>query len=71
MRIVSSVPSWWDGRCMRLSVCSEVGILDIMSALLVMAFTVPPEALELCCMLMMSPLVGSGSARRKIFLMVA
>ncbi len=51
--------------------CSEVGILVIMNTLLVMAVATPPEALELCCMLMISPLVCSRSARRKIFLIVA
>lgn len=54
-----------------LSACSEFGILVIMITLLVTAVAGPPEALELCCMLMMSPLVCSFSVRRKMFLTVA
>lgn len=48
-----------------------VEILVIMITLLVMAVGVPTDPLELCCMLMMSPLVCSGSWRRKIFRTVA
>lgn len=54
-----------------LSLCTEVGMVVIMITLLVTAAAGPPEALELCCMLTMSPLVCSGSARLKIFLIVA
>lgn len=55
----------------KMSLSRMLGILVIMILLLVMALTVPPEALELCCMLTMSPLVCSGSARRKICFIVA
>lgn len=53
------------------SACSELAILVIMITLLVTAVAGPPEALELRCMLMMSPLVCSFSVRRKMFLTVA
>ena len=42
----------------------------IMMVLLVAALTIPPETLELWCMLTMSLLLGSASARRHRLLMV-
>lgn len=54
-----------------LSLCTEVGMAVIMITLLGTGAAGPPETLELCCMLTMSPLVCSGSARLKMVLIVA
>lgn len=61
----------WVWLLSKMSLSRMLGILVIMILLLVMALTVPPEALELCCILTMSPLVCSGSARRKRCFIVA